>query len=168
MLTVRYLENHPSVAIWGLFNEGWGQFSAAAAVDIVRFIDPTRPIDATSGWYDQGAGDFFSVHNYFRPLEVLPDPAAPDARRAFVLSEFGGVSWPVAGHCALDTEYGYGSATTQQEFAGALSAVLAQADALEAKGLAGFVYTQLSDVEEETNGLLTYDRRVNKLEGARE
>ncbi len=165
VLMVRYLENHPSVAIWGLFNEGWGQFSAAAAVDIVRFIDPTRPIDATSGWYDQGAGDFFSIHNYFRPLDVLPDPAAPDAQRAFVLSEFGGISWPVVGHCVLDTEYGYGSATTQQEFAQALGDVLAQAEALEEKGLAGFVYTQLSDVEEETNGLLTYDRRVNKLEG---
>ena len=161
VLTVRYLENHPSVVIWGLFNEGWGQFSAQAATEIVEFIDPTRPIDATSGWYDQGAGQFFSVHNYFRPQEVY---AQPTPQRAFVVSEFGGISYPVPGHCALETQYGYGTAHSPEEFAAALQEALAQMEALEAEGLAGFVYTQLSDVEEETNGLLTYDRRVNKLE----
>lgn len=161
VLTVRYLENHPSVVIWGLFNEGWGQFDARAATEIVEFIDPTRPIDATSGWYDQGVGHFFSVHNYFRPQEVFRQPAP---RRAFVVSEFGGISFPVPGHCALKTQYGYGTAHSPEEFAVALREALSQMDALEAEGLAGFVYTQLSDVEEETNGLLTYDRRVNKMD----
>ena len=161
VLTVLYLENHPSVVIWGLFNEGWGQFDARAATEIVEFIDPTRPIDATSGWYDQGVGHFFSVHNYFRPQEVFRQPAP---RRAFVVSEFGGISFPVPGHCALKTQYGYGTAHSPEEFAVALREALSQMDALEAEGLAGFVYTQLSDVEEETNGLLTYDRRVNKMD----
>ncbi|MCI8366755.1 MAG: glycoside hydrolase family 2 [Eggerthellaceae bacterium] len=162
VLTVRYLENHPSVVVWGLFNEAWGQFNSDAAVQAVRLIDPTRPIDATSGWYDQGGGDFLSVHNYFRPLQVYRDFAKPP--RAFVLSEFGGISFPVPGHCALDTEYGYGSAADPEAFRTELDQVIRQAEALEAAGCTGFVYTQLSDVEEETNGLLTYDRRINKLD----
>ena len=159
--TVRLLSGHPCVIGWTLFNEGWGQFDARAARELVRALDPTRPVSATSGWYDQGCGDLWSVHNYFRPLEVWPDHARP--ARAFVISEFGGVSWAVPGHVSLWTSYGYDQADGGAEFAAEVRALLKQADALEAEGLAGYVYTQLSDVEEETNGLLTYDRRVNKL-----
>ena len=159
--TVRMLSGHPSVIGWTLFNEGWGQFDARAACAEVRSLDSTRPVSATSGWYAQGCGDFFSVHNYFRPLEVWRDPTR--APRAFVISEFGGVSWSVPGHVSLASSYGYEAATGADEYARAVRSLLADADALEAEGLAGFVYTQLSDVEEETNGLLTYDRRVNKL-----
>ncbi len=161
---VRLLAGHPCVIGWTLFNEGWGQFEARAATERVRALDPTRPIDATSGWYDQGCGDFFSVHNYFRPLEVWADRAQP--RRAFAISEFGGVSWAVPGHVSLGTSYGYEQAAGSADFAAEVRALLARADALEAEGLAGYVYTQLSDVEEETNGMLTYDRRVRKLESA--
>ena len=159
--TVRLLAGHPSVIGWTLFNEGWGQFDARAATELVRALDPTRPVSATSGWYDQGCGDLWSVHNYFRPLEVWPDRARPP--RAFAISEFGGVSWAVSGHVSLATSYGYEEAAGGAEFADEVRGLLERADALEAEGLAGFVYTQLSDVEEETNGLLTYDRRVNKL-----
>ncbi|WP_301155868.1 glycoside hydrolase family 2 protein [Gordonibacter sp. RACS_AR68] len=159
--TVRHLRNHPCVVAWVLFNEAWGQFDACRAVEAVRALDPTRPIDAVSGWYDQRCGDFLSVHNYFRPLEVYPDAAQPP--RAFVISEFGGLSHHVDGHSSLETSYGYGSSGDLASFRGAVRATLAQADALEGEGLAGYVYTQLSDVEEETNGILTYDRRVNKL-----
>ena len=159
--TVRLLAGHPCVIGWTLFNEGWGQFDARAATAMVRSLDPTRPVSSTSGWYDQGCGDFFSVHNYFRPLEVWRGRRRAD--RAFVISEFGGVSWAIPGHVSLGTSYGYEEATSGAEFASEVRALLAQADELEAKGLAGYVYTQLSDVEEETNGLLTYDRRVNKL-----
>ena len=158
---VRLLAGHPSVIGWTLFNEGWGQFDARVATELVRTLDPTRPVSSTSGWYDQGCGDLWSVHNYFRPLEVWPDRARP--ARAFVISEFGGVSWAVPGHVSLATSYGYDQAAGGEEFAAEVHGLLEQADALEAEGLAGFVYTQLSDVEEETNGLLTYDRRVNKL-----
>ena len=160
--TVRMLSGHPCVIGWTLFNEGWGQFDARAACETVRALDPTRPISATSGWYDQGCGDFWSVHNYFRPLEVWSDRARP--ARAFVISEFGGVSWAVSEHVSLSSSYGYEEAAGGEEFAAEVCALLGRADALEPEGLAGFVYTQLSDVEEETNGLLTYDRRVNKLE----
>ena len=159
--TVRLLAGHPSVIGWTLFNEGWGQFDARAACEAVRALDPTRLVSATSGWYDQACGDLWSVHNYFRPLEVWPDCARP--ARAFVISEFGGVSWAVPGHVSLGTSYGYDRAGGGAEFAAEVRDLLARADALEAEGLAGFVYTQLSDVEEETNGLLTYDRRVSKL-----
>ena len=159
--TVRLLTGHPCVIGWTLFNEGWGQFDARAACDAVRRIDRTRPVSATSGWYDQGCGNFFSVHNYFRPLRVWRDRRRAD--RAFVISEFGGVSWAVADHVSLGTSYGYEEAAGGKEFAAEVRALLARADSLEAGGLAGYVYTQLSDVEEEINGLLTYDRRVNKL-----
>lgn len=161
--TVRYLKNHPSIVTWVLFNEAWGQFEARSATQLVRGLDPTRPIDAVSGWYDQACGDFLSVHNYFRPLEVYDDPVRP--RRAFVISEFGGLSYRVDGHSSLTTSYGYGSFSSLASFQEAVRESLSHADALEERGLAGFVYTQLSDVEEETNGLLTYDRRVNKLGG---
>lgn len=161
--TVAYLKNHPSIVTWVLFNEAWGQFDARTATEAVRALDPTRPIDAVSGWYDQACGDFSSVHNYFRPLEVYADQAQP--RRAFVISEFGGLSYHVPDHSSLSSSYGYGSFTDLTAFRAAVGKALADADSLESEGLAGFVYTQLSDVEEETNGILTYDRRINKLDG---
>lgn len=161
--TVAYLKNHPCIVTWVLFNEAWGQFHARAATDMVRALDRTRPIDAVSGWYDQRCGDFLSVHNYFRPLAVYRDLAS--SPRAFVISEFGGLTYQVKDHCVLETSYGYGSIESAEAFEQAVCSVLKQADDLEERGLAGFVYTQLSDVEEETNGLLTYDRRVNKLQG---
>ena len=158
---VDLLRNHPSVIAWCLFNEGWGQFDAAEAARRVRSLDPTRAIDATSGWYDQGVGDFWSIHNYFRPLG--PEPRAAKTGRAYLLSEFGGVALAVAGHVSRETAYGYGAADDAAAFRREVAAQLAAADALEAQGCTGFVYTQVSDVEEEVNGLLTYDRRVNKL-----
>ena len=157
---LRLLGGHPCVIGWSLFNEGWGQFDAKRACDMVRTLDPTRPIDATSGWYDQGCGDFYSVHNYFRDMKIWRDRRG---RRAFFVSEFGGYTHRVEGHSALDEAYGYEPYDDLGEWKAAVRALLAQMDALEAKGLAGYVYTQVSDIEEETNGILTYDRRVNKL-----
>ena len=158
--TVRYLRNHPCIVTWVLFNEGWGQFCARDAVRRVRAIDPTRPIDATSGWFDQGCGDFVSEHNYFRKLRAhLPRGSS----RAFVISEFGGLTWHVKGHSSFSEPYGYAGFASLEEWRLAVRALLDEARALEVKGLSGYVYTQLSDVEEETNGLLSYDRRVNKL-----
>lgn len=164
---VRLLGGHPCVAGWVLFNEGWGQFDARSACELVRGLDPTRPVDATSGWYDRRCGDFFSVHNYFRPLAVWCDPEcrrrSDQPARAFVISEFGGVNWVVLGHGCVAGSYGYDAAADGEEYAKKVRALLSRADELEAEGLAGYVYTQLSDVEAESNGLLTYDRRVSKL-----
>ncbi|WP_130810941.1 glycoside hydrolase family 2 protein [Olsenella sp. Marseille-P4559] len=159
---VRYLRNHPCIVTWVLFNEGWGQFDARDAVCRVRAIDPTRPVDATSGWFDQRCGDYLSEHNYFRRLSVRHQSASAPPR-AFVISEFGGLPWYVPDHSSYEVSYGYAGYKSLEEWRTAVRALLAEADALEAKGLSGFVYTQLSDVEEETNGLLSYDRRVDKL-----
>ncbi len=170
--TVAHLRNHPSVVAWVLFNEGWGQFNALACAEEVHLLDPTRPIDATSGWYDQRAGDFQSVHNYFRPLEVYRDvrTLAGYARlrggRAFALSEFGGVVHAVADHSSFASAYGYGAKDTLAGWRAEVRRTLEAAAALEGEGLSAYVYTQLSDVEEECNGILTYDRRVNKLKEA--
>ena len=161
---VRRLSNHPCVVTWVLFNESWGQFDSVAATGRVWRIDPTRPVLSVSGWYDQGSGDYRGVHNYFRSMRVYDDNkgGCAGAGRAFVISEFGGLVWSVAGHSSLDDEYGYATYDSFESWGAALRKLLAQVDALEKDGLAGFVYTQVSDVEEETNGLLTYDRRVNK------
>lgn len=158
--TVNGLGNHPCIIGWSLFNEGWGQFQSSAACSYVRSLDQTRFIDAVSGWYDQGDGDFYSVHNYFRDYRVWRDGRRG---RAFFTSEFGGYTHRVEGHSSLDEAYGYEPYEDRAEWREAVRGLLAEMDALEPKGLAGYVYTQVSDIEEETNGILTYDRRVNKL-----
>lgn len=160
---VGLLGSHPSIAVWSLFNEGWGQFCAADACALVRKLDPTRPIDATSGWYDQGCGDFWSVHNYFRDMEVWPDNAHG---RAFFISEFGGLTYHVAQHSSLEKAYGYQAFGDVRAWRESVHALLDEVAALQRKGLAGYIYTQVSDVEEEVNGILTYDRRVNKFQEA--
>lgn len=165
--TITRLAQHPSIVGWVLFNESWGQFDSAAATQLAWDADSTRPVIAASGWYDQGAGDFVAWHNYFRGIHVFDDPyAGTSARgnRAQIMSEFGGLTWMVDGHASLDHSYGYAEFSSADEWRSGLDELLAQAAALEAEGLSGFVYTQLTDVEEETNGLLTYDRKVDKLE----
>lgn len=157
---IAYLGGHPSITTWIVFNESWGQFRSAEMTEELRSVDGTRPYIATSGWYDQGAGDFLAVHNYFRSMRVYKRPSD----RAFVINEFGGLTCPIEGHESVQTVYGYDTYDDPASWRQALEALLAQVDALESEGLSGYVYTQLTDVEEETNGLLTYDRRVNKLE----
>lgn len=161
---VKLLNGHPSIGIWTLFNEGWGQFDARAATEVVRALDTTRPIDATSGWYDQGCGDFLSIHNYFRPLRAGWQ-RKQRRNRAAVISEFGGLAQMTSGHTSLDHSYGYGEFSTVEDWRAAVKKLLAEVESLQDEGLAGYVYTQVSDVEEEVNGLLTYDRKVNKFNG---
>ncbi|MGC4153145.1 MAG: DUF2804 family protein [Propionicimonas sp.] len=161
--TVALLRNSPSVVTWVPFNEGWGQFDAAEVADRVRRLDPTRLIDHASGWHDQGAGDLVSRHLYFRPYRL----SAADERdpRAAVLSEYGGYSHRVPGHVASDAEFGYRRIPERETFERAFLDL--QDDQIRpalARGLSAFVYTQLADVEQETNGLLTYDRCVVKVD----
>ena len=166
---VRLLANHPSIVTWVLFNEAWGQFDAIAAAERVHGLDPTRPIDAVSGWYDQHCGDYLSHHNYFRPVTVPRDGnklvgyVASRGCRASVISEFGGLGRKVTDHMFSDAAYGYGDYPSLDAWQEAVRDLLEHTDALERQGLAGFVYTQLSDIEDEVNGILTYDRRVDKL-----
>ena len=141
--------------MWVPFNEGWGQFDALRITDHVKKADPTRPVDHASGWFDQGGGDVRSVHNYFRPLTVEPD------KRAFVISEYGGANCNVPGHSMSEEVYGY-QTVKEEDFSEIFHNLMDQVHALVKEGLSGAVYTQVSDIEEETNGLLTYDRSVRK------
>ncbi|NCB06188.1 MAG: glycoside hydrolase family 2, partial [Clostridia bacterium] len=158
--TVMLLYNCPSVAMWVPFNEGWGQFDALKACDFVRGLDATRPIDHASGWHDQGAGDVKSVHVYFRPYRFRPDRLG----RAVVLSEFGGYGLMIEEHAMGGRRFCYKSCKTREAFWNAWRKLYERhiLPAME-KGLSAAVYTQLSDVEPETNGLFTYDRALCKL-----
>ena len=157
---VRQLYNCPSVVMWVPFNEGWGQFDAAEAVQRIRALDPTRTIDHASGWHDQGAGDVQSLHVYFYQYRFRPDKRG----RAVVLSEFGGYNLPLAGHTWNDANFGYRGYKTPEALEAAYRKLYeTQIIPAKEKGLAACVYTQLSDVEDEVNGLVTYDRRAVKL-----
>ena len=159
--TVLQLFNAPSVALWVPFNEGWGQFDSTLVMERLRALDPTRPVDPASGWHDQGAGDLRSLHVYFKPFRFRRDRRG----RALALSEFGGYNLRVDGHCFNQKDYGYrrlpDAAALWRDFAR-----LYEREVLPAvpRGLCAAVYTQLSDVEDELNGLMTYDRRVVKLD----
>lgn len=159
METINYLYNVPSLAVWVPFNEGWGQFDAARIAKLVKEKDPTRPVDHASGWFDQKGGDFRSVHNYFRTLKVEQEP-----KRAFVISEYGGYACHIPGHSSVERIFGYKKYDTPEEMSDAYYKLInEQLLPLVERGLSGAVYTQLSDIEEEVNGLITYDRKVVKL-----
>lgn len=159
--TVELLRNVPSVVTWVPFNEGWGQFDAAAVTERVRALDPERLIDHASGWHDQGAGDIRSLHVYFQPIR----PARWWGRdgRALVVSEYGGYSLRLPGHDYPAKEFGYRRYATREQLTAAYER-LHRREVLPgiARGLAGIVYTQLADVEDESNGLLTADRTAVK------
>lgn len=158
---VGQLFNAPSVVLWVPFNEGWGQFDSTFVMERLRALDPTRPVDPASGWHDQGAGELRSLHVYFKPFRFRRDRRG----RALALSEFGGYNLRVDGHCFNQKDYGYrrlpDAAALWRDFSR-----LYEREVLPAvpRGLCASVYTQLSDVEDELNGLMTYDRRVVKLD----
>ena len=155
---VKHLYNHPSICYWTIFNEGWGQFCADEMYDKLRFLDPSRFIDSTSGWFHQSKSDVDSYHVYFKKVDLAM------GSRPMVLSEFGGYTCRVDGHCFNENTYGYKKFGNKAELlAGLKSLYNNEIEPLRKKGLSAAIYTQLSDVEEETNGLLTYDREVQKF-----
>ena len=159
--TLAQLYNCTCIAVWVPFNEGWGQFDSAKWTAYVREKDATRIIDSVSGWHDQGVGqtDLKSLHIYYTKLKV------PKDTRPVVLSEFGGYSWKIDGHVyAEDKEFGYKKFRSRADLVAALKKLyLEKLKPLIAKGLCGCIYTQVSDVEEEINGFVTYDRKVVKV-----
>ena len=167
--TVSSLSFHPSVCYWTIFNEGWGQFDHASAFERLKRIDSTRFVDSVSGWFtpkkaSELRSDLESFHVYFKPVKLKKADGKP-----IVLSEFGGYSYKVEGHSFnLDNNYGYRTLPTQKEFEDALEKLYMSEilPAIKENGLSAAVYTQLSDVEDETNGLMTYDRRVIKANEA--
>lgn len=156
--TVKQLYNHPSVVEWTIFNEGWGQFCADHMYLKLKELDSSRFIDSASGWFKSKNNDFDSLHIYFKKLKVK----AGD--KPIFLSEFGGFSYKILEH-SFNTEktYSYGKFETREEFVKALRKLYKEVNLLKEKGLCATVYTQVSDVEDETNGLLTYDRKVMKI-----
>ena len=159
--TVKLLYNCPSIVMWVPFNEGWGQFDALEAVERIRALDGTRTIDHASGWHDQGGGDVYSRHVYFRRFRYKKDRGG----RAAVLSEFGGYACGIEGHRWSKKDFGYRMFPGEKELtAGIVKLYDREIRPAKAHGLAAAVYTQVSDVEEEINGLLTYDRKELKVE----
>lgn len=162
--TVELLYSAPCLAVWVPFNEGWGQFDALDIARQLRALDDTRPIDHASGWHDQGGGELASHHVYYKHFRPQKDPKG----RALALTEFGGYSLPVPGHMATDVRFGYKVYDTQEKLNDAIERLYRE-EVLRylPVGLAAAVYTQVSDVEDEVNGLFTYDRRVVKVDAAR-
>jgi len=161
---VEELYNCVSICLWVPFNEGWGQFDALRAEKFFRSLDNTRIIDHASGWHDQGGGDVNSFHIYFTPF-FFPKRDKND-ERAIALTEFGGYSMKTGGH-VFNTEkmFGYRKYKTREELQSALEKLYGRLEPLiNKKGLSALVYTEVSDVEDETNGLLTYDREVIKVD----
>ena len=157
--TIQHLYNHPSIVYYTIFNEGWGQFCADDMYALAKSVDNTRIYDSTSGWFFQKDSDVDSHHIYFKKLK-----AKPNADKPTVISEFGGYSHRCEGHVYSPQNYGYKTFCKQEDFESAFKSLYTeQVLPLVKDGVCAFVYTQLSDVEDETNGLLTYDRRVVKI-----
>lgn len=156
--TIRLLKGHPSICTWVIFNEGWGQFQTKELTRIAREADPDRLIDPASGWFDQGGGDLQSVHNYFFRLKVRPEK-----ERAAVLSEIGGHTYREPDHSACEELYGYGACRDKEALGRAYRELTKKVKKLIPQGLCASVYTQWTDIEEEINGVYTWDREVRKI-----
>jgi hypothetical protein len=159
--TVRELYNHPSIIAYTIFNEGWGQFDSDELYERMKELDPTRLVDSTSGWFRQKKSDFDSRHIYFRTDDKLKGDGRP-----LLISECGGFAYKTAGHTySRYMNFGYGIAETKDRLFDQINEMYEKM-ILPAipRGLCGSVYTQVSDVEDEINGLLSYDRADDKGE----
>ncbi|MCR5310294.1 MAG: glycoside hydrolase family 2 [Lachnospiraceae bacterium] len=157
--TVAHLYNHPSIVYYTIFNEGWGQFESDMMYNILKSMDMTRIVDSASGWFKQQRSDVESEHSYFGRYRFR------EASRPTVLSEFGGYTLKVSDHVFNpDRSYGYGVCKTSDELTARIIAKYKE-DLIPniKRGLCGSIYTQLTDVEDEINGLYTYDRKICKV-----
>lgn len=158
---VNHFKNYTSTCLWCLFNEGWGQFDATRLTEKLRSLDSTRPIDSASGWFLEGAGDIDSRHVYFHRPWIFNHK-----KQVLFLSEFGGYSFLIKDHFYGKEVYGYKALENKEDLLFWLKKTYYKwlIPLIRKRGLCGSVYTQLTDVEEEANGLLTYDRMVKKVE----
>lgn len=157
------LQNHPSIVTWVIFNESWGQFDSERLTQMVKEWDPTRLVDSASGWTDKHVGDLNDAHNY-----PFPETPSPDSSRASVMGEFGGLGLPEPGHEWSTDYWSYQTLPDAAALEGWYYTLLKEIwSQKETRGLSAAIYTQTSDVETECNGLLTYDRRVEKISPAR-
>lgn len=157
------LHNAPSVIVWVVNNEGWGQYESKALAQWVKAIDPSRVVNANSGWLDMNVGELYDIHTY----QEVPIQPEQKSDRAIVVGEYGGVGWPIADHLWNPQMRNWGYQTYQDKTA-YLNALRKKMDALapmkQKLGLSAAVYTQTTDVEGEVNGLMTYDRKVVKAD----
>ena len=158
--TLRLLYNHPCVCYYTIFNEGWGQYDADRLYEKYKAMYPNYIFDATSGWFEEKNSDVKSEHIYFRKLDMK------ESDRPLVLSEFGGYSYKIKDHSFnLDQTYGYRFFNDKEDFTQAIEKLYGEeVTAMIERGLCATVLTQVSDVEDETNGLLTYDRQILKID----
>ena len=158
---VNHLRNAPSIVAWVPFNEGWGEHDTNEILKMVKSLDPSRLVNGPSGWEDRGYGDMKDMHNYPGPGMFPPMP-----ERASVLGEFGGLGFPMEGHLWWTNKrnWGYRTYKTQEELQSAYEDVIQKLAPLIKSGLSAAVYTQTTDVEGEVNGLMTYDRKVLKVQ----
>lgn len=157
---IKNLQPFPSIIMWVVFNEGWGQFDTERFTSLVKKIDPTRLVNNASGWTDKHVGDIIDIHSY-----PGPDAPLPEENRAAVLGEFGGLGLPIEGHTWTSNNWGYLNLKSKDELRDRYEQLFDEIWALkDDPGLSAVVYTQITDVETETNGLMTYDREVLKLD----
>ena len=159
--TINYLYNSPCIGLWTIFNEGWGQFDSKEIYEELSKLDPTRLFDHTSGWHDQGVSDVKSLHVYFKKVK-MPKPSKTN-QRAIILSEFGGFLLPIEGHM-MKGKKTYKVYNDYEKWLKQYQECI-ERDVISniPKGLSASIYTQLSDVEEELNGFITFDREVTKI-----
>ena len=159
-MTVHSLYNHPCIVYWTIFNEGWGQIDSQKMFETLKMFDTTRVIDTASGWFKGADTDVESEHIYFKEIKGFKK-----SHRPIILSEFGGYSCKIADHSANEYKtYGYGKFEKIEDFENAVVSLYREQVIPQIKnGLCGAIYTQITDVEDETNGIATYDRQVIKL-----
>ena len=155
---VNNLYNNPSVVYYTIFNEGWGQHDEKEYYELIKTIDNSRVVDTASGWFKTPFTDVDSLHIYFKKLNMKKKD------KPTIISEFGGYSYRIDNHCFSEHEYGYKKYNNENDYYAAIKDLYLNEviDCIN-KGLAGIIYTQLSDVEDETNGFITYDRKVIKI-----
>lgn len=157
---IELLEGHPSIIMWVPFNEGWGQFDASRFSKLVKRKDPARLVNEACGWFDQRGGDLYSIHNYYRRLRV-----SPKKDRIVMVTEYGGIGCSLETDSEYENGFGYQRASSGEEiFRRYRKLIKRDIEPNLKRGLSGTVYTQISDVEGEINGLLSWDRKVEKTD----
>ncbi len=157
--TVEQLYNHPSIVLWTIFNEGWGQFNSSEMYNLLKEADNTRFIDSASGWFKGGKSDVESDHVYFKPYKFK------QKIKPVILSEFGGYTYSCRNHIFNPNKsYGYKTFKNSESLNNAIKELYERDVIPYVKwGLCASIYTQVSDVEDEINGIFTYDRKVQKV-----
>ena len=161
---IAQLRNHPSIVAWVPFNEAWSQFDTEKVVEFTRSCDPTRLINSASGGNSYPVGDIFDSHNYPNPKMKFTSGGL----QIDVLGEYGGIGWPVEGHLwQTDKNWGYIEYKSGEDVLAQYTSYAEDLKKIIAQGVSAAVYTQTTDVEGEVNGLMTYDRKIIKMDESR-